>query len=174
MLKKYCWFHLHVPFHACDKKCSVKLSNFNVLTAKLPIFFSHSGEAFALPTLQRRFLYLLVVVISGFSSQQTRQNFKCGILLSAVLQNQVTDLHSSICSQGLEECWALMQRWYQTQSNFSVFLLKQRGLMGQWNIIILISCAEGYSRCNWQHISPKKTSVTNYISDKMKTDSCHA
>lgn len=36
---KYCWFHLHVPFHACDKKCSVKLSNFNVLTAKLPIFF---------------------------------------------------------------------------------------------------------------------------------------
>lgn len=105
----------------------------------------------------------MVVVISGFSSQQTRQNFKCGILLSAVLQNQVTDLHSSICSQGLEECWALMQRWYQTQSNFSVFLLKQRGLMGQWNIIILISCAEGYSRCNWQHISPKKNISRNSL-----------
>lgn len=28
-----------MSFHACDKKCSVKLSNFNVLTAKLPIFF---------------------------------------------------------------------------------------------------------------------------------------
>ena len=128
-------------------------------------------------------MYLMVAVISSFSSQQTRQKFQMWhttLHCFTKSSDRSAQLHLftgvgrmlSIDAKMVSN--TVKNKCYWRTENFSVFLLKQRGLMGQWNIIISISCAEGYSRCNWQHISPKKTSVTNYISDKMKTDSCHA
>ena len=107
----------------------------------------------------------MVAVISSFSSQQTRQKFQmwhttlCCFKKSSDRSAQLhlfTGVGRMLSIDAKMVSNTVKNKCYWRTENFSVFLLKQRGLMGQWNIIIFISCAEGYSRCNWKHISPKK------------------